>query len=75
MIIYDCDKPELSEETLNDDEVLVGDEGRINLDSLDILQLSVAIKNKYGVRIERNAESREAFINLNNLATYIHSHL
>ena len=75
MIINDCDKHELSEDMILDDEILVGNEGRVNLDSLDILQLSVAIKNKYGVRIERNAESRNAFVNLKNLATYIQDQL
>jgi len=71
MIIKECDKSELSIDDISDQEHIVGDETTIALDSMDILQLSVAIKNKYGIRIQRNAESRAAFENLSSLAQFI----
>jgi len=74
LIISECEKTELTVDAISDLEVLFGENTQVNLDSLDALQIAVAIKNRYGVRIEGGVESREAFMNVRSLAQYVISH-
>ncbi len=71
LIIDECDKDELDADDISDDEILFGEATQVNLDSLDALQISVAIKKQYGVRIEGSGESRDAFKNIQSLALFI----
>ena len=71
LIIDECDK-DYSVDEITDDEVLVG--GKLDLDSLDMLQAAMAIKARYGVRIEGSTASRRAFKSINALADYIQKH-
>ncbi len=71
LIIDECDKDELDADDISDDEILFGETTQVNLDSLDALQISVAIKKQYGVRIEGSGESRDAFKNIQSLALFI----
>lgn len=45
---------------LADDEALFGPESRLALDSLDALQISMAIQERYGVRMTDSKETRRA---------------
>ena len=74
LIISECERTELTVDEISDVEVLFGEDTQVNLDSLDALQIAVAIKNRFGVRIEGGVESREAFVNVRSLAEYIVSH-
>ncbi len=56
-------------EEIADDIALIG-EG-LALDSIDVLQLSVAVEKLFGVEIRTEAEARAAFQNINALAAYI----
>jgi acyl carrier protein len=71
IIIESDNEDEFTHNDINDDEPLVGNESAIGLDSLDLLQISVAIKKKYGVRIEGAKESRIAFESVSSLVNYI----
>ena len=71
LIITECDKPELTVESITDDEIIFGPDTQVALDSLDALQISVAIKKTYGVRIQGSGESRNAFKNVQSLSEYI----
>ncbi len=72
MIIIECDKQdELTVSEITDDEALIGSEANLGLDSLDSLQLSLAIKKRYKVRIEGVKDGRLAFASINALANYI----
>ena len=66
LIIEECDKPELSPEDITDDQRLLG--GKLDLDSLDVLQICMAIKAQYGVRIEGSTDARKAMKSINTLA-------
>lgn len=68
LIVKECDK-DFSPESIQDDERLIG--GRLELDSLDALQISMAVKDRYGVRIEGGPDSRKALASLNALAEFI----
>lgn len=56
---------------LADDEALFGPESRLDLDSLDALQLSMAIQERFGVRITDSKETRRALTSVTHLAQYL----
>jgi acyl carrier protein len=68
MIIDECDKDVAASE-ISDDEVLIG--GPLELDSLDALQICMAVKNQYGVRIEGGPDARKALQSVQTLADTI----
>lgn len=53
------------------DEPWFGDESRLQLDSLDALQISMAIQKKYGVRMPDSKETRRALVSLHTLADHL----
>lgn len=72
LLVVECDKEdELEWETIMDDEPLMGNGSRVGMDSLDALQLSLAVQKLYGVRIEGARDARKAFQNIAGLAAYI----
>jgi acyl carrier protein len=71
-ILASVDKSEPAD-GLRDDEPWFGPESRLDLDSLDALQISIAIQKKYKVRMTDSKETRRALISLRNLADYLRS--
>lgn len=69
LIIEECDKDELRPEDISDEQALLG--GKLDLDSLDVLQICMAIKAQYGVRIEGSSAARKALASINTLARTI----
>lgn len=68
LIVTECDK-DMAPESIDDDAILIGD--ALELDSLDALQISMAIKNRYGVSIEGGPAARRALQSVNTLADTI----
>lgn len=56
---------------LSADEQLFGPESRLLLDSLDALQISMAIQKRYGVRMPDSKETRRALTSLAHLANHL----
>ena len=71
MIIDECRMDNYNATDILDDEYLAGSESRFGLDSIDMLQVIVAIKNNYNIRIQNDANSREILATINNLADYL----
>lgn len=69
LIIEECDKDELTPEDISDEQPLVG--GDLELDSLDVLQICMAVKTRYGVRIEGSTDARRSLASINALAQTI----
>lgn len=59
-------------EDIPDDEPLIGSP-RLGLDSIDALELVLAIEKQFGVKIGSSEESRKALENISTLAAYIQS--
>ena len=59
-------------EDIPDDEPLIGSP-RFGLDSIDALELVLAIEREFGVKIGSSEESRQALGSINTLATYLRS--
>jgi acyl carrier protein len=53
---------------LRDDEPLFGHDARLGFDSMDALQLSMALQQAYGVRWVDSKDTRRAFLSLAHLA-------
>jgi acyl carrier protein len=74
LIIEACDK-ECTPAEITDDEILFGAEAPLQLDSLDALQISMAIKKQYGLRLPDSKETRRILSNVANLAGHLESWL
>jgi len=60
LILEECEKDDdFNAEEILDTEPLFGNKSRINLDSLDGLQLAMALKKKYGLQIEGSRQTRK----------------
>lgn len=68
MIVKECDK-DIAPESISNEEQLIG--GPLQLDSLDALQICMAVQDKYGVRIEDGPKARRALRNVDALAETI----
>ena len=68
LVALEKDEPEGG---LSDDEPFFGEESRLALDSLDALQISMAIQQAYGVRMADSKETRRAMRSLNDLAAHL----
>jgi len=71
VIVESDNEDDFTIEDISDEQALLGDTSNICLDSLDVLQISMVLKKKYGVRIEGVKEGRIAFASINALANYI----
>jgi len=68
LIVKECDK-DIPPESIEDDAQLIG--GALELDSLDALQICLAVKDRWDVRIEGGPESRKALASVTALANTI----
>lgn len=72
LLVRECDKEdEIEWQSIADDEPLFGRQSRIQMDSLDALQLSLAVQQQYGVRIEGAKEGRRVLATIDSIAAFI----
>lgn len=70
VIISSLELEDIKAEDIKDDEPLFG-EG-LGLDSIDALELGVALKKKFGIKFSsENADNRQHFASVSALADYI----
>jgi len=74
-LVLDAAEKSSPEGGLGDDEILFGEASRLALDSLDALQISMAIQQQYGVRITDSKETRRALASPAALAEYLQARL
>lgn len=75
MIIDECDKDDdISLEEFTDDMEFFDPSTALALDSLDALQLSLAVQKRYGVRLEGASVVRKHMRTVQTLADYIYQH-
>lgn len=70
LIVEACDK-DCDPASITDDELLFGPEAPLQLDSLDALQVSMAIKKTYGLRLPDSKETRRILSSVANLAEHL----
>lgn len=72
LIIEECEK-ECEIDDVKDDVLLFGPESVLELDSMDALQISMALHKKYGLKTTDSKELRKIMVSINTLAEYIES--
>jgi len=73
MIVRECDK-EIEVSSIKDNDIIFSPEHPLGLDSLDSLQISMALQNDYGIRLVDPKEARRVMESINTLADYIKKH-
>ena len=72
LLIRECDKQDdIDWQSIADDEPLFGQQSRIQMDSLDALQVSLALQQHYGVRIEGAKDGRRILKTIDSIAAFI----
>lgn len=71
LVLRECQKEHIQPDQIADDDVLIGSASRLDLDSLDALQIALAVKQTYGKRIDGGNETRKALQSINTLADFI----
>ena len=74
MIIEECEKDEFEPSDIKDDVELFSPKSGLELDSLDALSISMALKKMYGVRLGDSKEFRRTVTTIDKLAEYIQQH-
>ena len=70
LIVEECDTM-TDPEKIGDEEPLFGRDSQLGLDSIDALQISVAIQDKYNIAITDSKEMRRVMKSLNTFADFI----
>jgi acyl carrier protein len=70
-LILEAAEKTLDGATLSADEPIFGPDARLALDSLDALQVSMALQKRYGVRLTDSKETRRILSCVGNLADYL----
>ena len=73
MIVRECDK-DIDPKDIKDSDILFDPNHPLELDSLDSLQISMALQNEYGIRVTDPKEARRIMESIDSLAKYIESH-
>lgn len=70
LIVTECDlSVDIAE--ITDDDPLFGRDSRLGLDSIDALQISIAIQNRYGIIITDSKQMRKVMRSINTFADCI----
>ena len=70
-LILEATDKQLEGAPLAADEIIFGPQSRLALDSLDALQVSMALQKRYGVRLVDSKETRRILSCVGNLADHL----
>jgi acyl carrier protein len=73
-LILEATDKTLDDPPLSPEEPIFGSDTRLALDSLDALQVSMALKKRYGVRLADSKETRRILSCVGNLADHLLKH-
>lgn len=72
LIVEECDLLDrIRVEEIEDDAPLFGNQSKLGLDSIDALQISIAIQQKYGIAITDSKEMRRVMTSINSFADFL----
>jgi acyl carrier protein len=69
LIVAELDLRDRSEADILDDEPLFG--GRLGLDSLDALQLAMAVEERFGVKVPEGEKAKAIFASVTAMADFV----
>jgi acyl carrier protein len=70
LIISECEK-NIAPENIGDNDLLFGPTAPLALDSLDALQLAMALQKRFGVRLVDSKETRRVMASVASLADFL----
>jgi acyl carrier protein len=70
LIVEECDIT-IDPREISDDDPLFGGDSRLGLDSIDALQISIAIQNKFNMIITDSKQMRRVMKSMNTFADFI----
>ena len=70
LIVQECDK-QVDPATVPDDQPLFGTGSALELDSVDGLQISMALQMQFGLRVEDPKQMRRILADVNTLADFV----
>jgi acyl carrier protein len=73
LIVRSCGLTHVTPQEVTDDEILFGPQTRVQLNSLDAVEIAVNIQIEYGVKMENSSSAREYFKNVQSLADHVAS--
>src|SRR3954467_1827574 len=73
LIVRSCGLTHVSPEEITDDEILFGPTTRVQLNSLDAVEIAINIEIEYGVKIENSSSARDYFKSVASLADHVAS--
>ncbi|MFW0778564.1 MAG: phosphopantetheine-binding protein [Rickettsiales bacterium] len=72
LIIETLELEDISVEDINSAEALFGEAEGLGLDSIDALELGLALQKRYGVKVDADsAETKKHFASVDNLAALV----
>jgi len=71
MIIEECEKEDITPDDVPNDVELFSDASGLELDSLDALQISMGLQNRYGIRLGDSKEFRRVVTTVDALAQLV----
>lgn len=74
LIVESCERP-VDPASITEDELLFGPDAKLALDSLDALQVSMAIQKRYGLRLTDSKETRRILSSVGSMAQVLEAHL
>lgn len=72
LIVQACNR-DTPPAAIGDTDSLIGSDSQLGLDSLDVLQVNVALANHFGVRVEDSKHARRVMQSIDTLAAFIRS--
>lgn len=70
LIVAACNR-DIDPASIGDTDSLIGSDSALGLDSLDVLQVNVAIAQRYGTRIDDTKHARRVMKSINTLADFL----
>jgi acyl carrier protein len=75
LIVRSCGLTHVTPEEMTDDEILFGPTTRVQLNSLDAVEIAVNIEIEYGVKMQNTSSAREYFKSVGSLADHVASEM
>lgn len=75
LIVRSCGLTHVTPQEVQDDEILFGPTTRVQLNSLDAVEIAVNVQIEYGVKMENSSSAREYFKSVGTLADHIASQM
>ena len=71
MVIRVCNVENVSPEDIKDDDYIINGQGALKLDSLDAVEIAMALKQEWGVELKDISSAKKHFQNFAMLTNYI----